>query len=203
MQIIDNHTGTLLARVQLVLGTLAIAGLCAVGLAFGAGRLQPDIHIPYGITDTQLTADGVHGVLVRARRENFNAHGFDVLSIYARTKSNAEPDAAFLIVPVWEGETERLELTSGGGADCKLSGFRVIGVGAGRDVQIVAAKREFGTSYADVADVTFTYFTLKRNSDGEAGRPPYYFESTASVKAKKQYCDVDDAFTQELGFRSK
>jgi hypothetical protein len=130
---------------------------------------------------------------------NFNSHGFDVVSIYALTKPDAPSEAGFLIVPMWEGNEERLELTSSEGADCKLTGFRFIG-GAGRDLQIVVAQREPGESYADAAGVTFTYFTLKRNSLAEPGWPLYYFESTRSASAKKPYCDADEAFAQELGF---
>ena len=60
-------------------------------------------------------------------------------------------------------------------------------------------KLDEGLWCADTADVTFTYFSLKHNSAFDIGRPPYYFESTTSLKAKKQYCDVDEAFRQELG----
>ncbi|MFL6600464.1 MAG: carbapenem self-resistance protein CarG family protein [Steroidobacteraceae bacterium] len=158
----------------------------------------------YGITKVQLTPDGVRGLLVRARRDNGNAHGFDVLSIYALAHSSEVRDAEFLVLPVWEvgkegKEKERLELTVSGGADCKLQDFRFL-VGPGSDLQLVTAQREFGTSYADAAQVTFTYFSLKHNSAAEIGRPLYYFESTTSSRAKKRYCDVNDAFKQELGF---
>ena len=109
------------------------------------------------------------------------------------------------MVSVWVlgnagNDQERLELTASGGADCSLQDFRFI-VSPGRDLQLVTAQRESGTSFTDVADVTFTYFSLKRNSADDTGRPLYYFESTTSTKAKAQYCDVNEAFKQELGLQ--
>jgi hypothetical protein len=189
------------AKAVLVMVAVAIVSGSASSADDTGDRHYSVIHIPYGITDVQLTADGLRGVLVRAWRDNFNAHGFDVLSIYARPTSAEDASPNFLLVPVWEGDKERLELTSAGGADCRLTDFRFIST-LGSDLQLVTAQREFGTSYADPAAVTFTYFTLKRNSSFEVGRPMYYFESTGSRRARKPYCDVEDAFAQELGLNS-
>ena len=174
--------------------------LAAVALILTAAVQKPTVvHMPYGITNATLTADGVPAVLVRGRRENANAHGFDVVSIFARAKPYQQGDVGFLLVPAWEGQKEIRELETSEGADCKLTTFRLFAE-AGRDLQLVIARREFGTSFADTAAVTFTYFTLKRNTDAAPGWPPYYFESTRSVKAKKLYCDVDEALEKELGF---
>jgi hypothetical protein len=157
------------------------------------------ITVPYGLSRVPLTHDGVRALLVRARRDNFNAHGFDVLSIYAISSAHAEAQSTFLLVSVWDKDKERLEVTAGGEAKCRLHGFRLLG-GTGLDLQLVLAQREFGRSYADEAEVTFTRYALKHNT-AQAGRPAYYFESGESFKAKRKYCDVDRAFSQELGLR--
>jgi hypothetical protein len=157
------------------------------------------VHVHYGINKVQLTADGLRGMLVRARRDNGNAHGFDVLSIYALASSKEDPEANLLAVPVWGSDgKERLELTAGGGADCKLHDFRFT-VGSEKDLQLITAEREYGSSFVDDGFVTFTYFQLARNENVEIGRPLYYFESVKTAKSAKKYCDVGAAFKQELG----
>jgi hypothetical protein len=113
----------------------------------------------------QLTASGIPGLLIRGRRDNGNAHGFDVLTIYALAVSKEKPDANFLVVPVWvPGGKEQLELAAGGGADCKLRDFRFVS-GPGRDLQLITAEREYGTSYVDEGIVTFTYYQLEQNPE--------------------------------------
>jgi carbapenem resistance CarG-like protein len=182
-------------KVMLAAGTL-ILGAC-MAIAAGAGKTTA-IHVPYGITNLPLTGDGVEAMLVRARRESFNAHDFDVLSIYARVKTAPESDISLLLVPVWQGKNEAHELSTSEGADCKLKMFRVVAE-PDHDLQLVVARRAFGNSYADEGEVTFTWFALKRNQESLPGRPRYYFESTRTEKAKKPYCDVDEAFDKELG----
>jgi hypothetical protein len=183
-------------RVGIVAAVCTI--LCSVGIASRRNPSLQVVHVGYGITKVQLTRDGVQGVLIRGWRESFNAHGFDVVSIYAVTQSKDEKEPGFLVIPVWDGEKERLELSAGGGADCKLDDFRFVG-GPGRDLQLVTAHRELGASYASAAEVTFIHYALEHNTSGEPGRPRYYFESTQSSKAKTPYCDVDEALKQELG----
>ncbi len=158
-------------KVTLAAGTVIFGAWMAVALGAGSARA---IHVPYGITNVALTADGMEGMLVRARRENFNAPDFDVLSIYARVKADARSDVSLLLVPVWEGKNEAHELGTTEGADCKLTMFRFIAE-PGHDLQLVLARRSFGSSYAETGEVTFTYFALKRNELSLPGRPRYYF----------------------------
>jgi hypothetical protein len=176
--------------------------LCGL-LVAATGQATPVPHathiaVPYGLTRVPLTQDGVRALLVRARRDDVDHHGFDVLSIYALLPGNGD-GAPFLLVSVWDKDKERLEVTSGGGAGCTLHGFRLLG-GAGQDLQLLLAQRDFGRSYADEAEVTFTRYALKRGtSRSSPGHPAYYFESGESFKARNRYCDIDRAFGQELG----
>jgi hypothetical protein len=157
------------------------------------------VHVGYGINQVQLTGDGVRGMLVRARRDNGNAHGFDSLAIYALASSKEHPEVNFLAVPVWGTDgKERIELTAGGGADCKLNDFRFVAQ-PGMDLQLIVAERDFGSSFADNELVTFTYFQLERNETVEMGRPLYYFESVKTSRSAQKYCDVGAAFKRELG----
>jgi hypothetical protein len=192
-----THLQTLLR----CLACLLVASGAMIGSA-GASHAQGKVrvvHVGYGINQIQLTADGLRGMLIRARRDNGNAHGFDTLSIYALASSKENPEANLLAVPAWGTDgKERMELTVGDGADCKLNDFRFVEE-PGKDLQLIAAEREFGSSFADDELVTFTYFRLRRNENAEIGRPLYYFESVKTSKSTKKYCDVGDAFKRELG----
>ena len=191
---LHRFSRVLAACLMVVSGTL----VTSAGASDSQAALRV-VHVRYGINKVQLTADGLRGMLVRARRDNGNAHGFDVLSIYALASSKENPEANLLAVPVWgTGGEERMELTAGGGADCKLNDFRFI-MESGKDLQLIAAEREFGSSFADDGFVTFTYFQLERNEDAEIGRPLYYFESVKTSRSAKKYCDVGEAFKMELG----
>jgi len=63
----------------------------------------------------------------------------------------------------------------------------------------VVANRELGDSFASSEPVTFTYFDLKKNTEGDPGEPLYYFKKSKVTKAKANYCDAGDAFRHELG----
>lgn len=159
------------------------------------------IPLSYGITRMRL-AQGVPGEAMLAWRENYNAHGFDVLSIYAQgVKDDLVQDARLQIVPVFSGNQEQLTIRTFGGADCILNDFRLVRTGSG-DVELVTAERELGDNFGAVQQVTFTYFLLERNTDQEAGRPKYYFERQGAQMSKKTYCDVEEAFKSELGLGS-
>jgi len=180
--------------------TLVCASL-VVGLAWAASPSNNSvIRFSYGMTKIDLTGKGLPGVVVFSRRDNFNAHGFDVLSIYVATTGLPEAHADFLIVPFFTDGKEQLELTSGGGADCRLHDTRLIHGPDG--IHLILAQRAPGQSFVDRELVTFAYFDLKHNSTGEIGRPLYYFERTRSSTSEQKYCDVGEAFKQELGMDS-
>jgi hypothetical protein len=63
---------------------------------------------------------------------------------------------------------------------------------------LIVATREFGDSYVDERLVTFDRYALKHNTSDGVGRPPYYFEWVESSVSSRRYCDVGEAFKQEL-----
>lgn len=172
----------------------------------GTSQLPPStadqvIPLSYGITNVQLTRD-LPGKVVLAWRENYNAHSFDVLSVYAQgVKDDLVQDARMQIVPVFSGNDEQLVIRTFGGADCILNDFRLVRKPSG-DVGLITAEREFGDNFGAMQQVTFTYYWLTRNGSPDfeiAGRPKYYFERQGTQKSKKMYCDVEEAFKSELG----
>lgn len=179
-----------------VLPALALA-FCAVAYAAPATESARVIPVNNGITALKL--QGQRAMAVRAWRENFNAHGFDVVTLYMQD-GGAKP-GAWNIVPVFDHDSarpEHLEIVVSGGADCLLRDFRLVSTADGKSTSLVTATREMGESYADPAKVRFDYYVLTSNDEGSAGRPRMYFEWKKSRVASRPYCDVNEAFRDEL-----
>ena len=150
----------------------------------------------------QLTLLGEPAMAVRAWRENYNAHGFDVVSFYVRDKAAGEK-AFWNLVPVFgqmakADASERLEITVGGGADCVLHDFRLLRSDDDKRAMLVIAQRDMGDSFADPAPVHFTWYDLAKNEDEAPGEPWLSFRQTRTTQATKPYCDVEEAFDKEL-----
>jgi hypothetical protein len=163
------------------------------------------IRLHDGRNPLDLLGTGDAGAVDVADRENFNAHGFHVAIFQARARvAPGDPKSAigWQVVPFFGGFADSLSgeavFRTSEGADCTLRDLRVLRA-AGHPVQIVVAQRELGESFADPAAVVFYYYELRENRDGVVGYPAYYFAATRTVPARRHYCDVDDAFQQELG----
>jgi hypothetical protein len=171
-----------------VLTTSAVASSPPIGdvIRFGNGTTQVDI-----------LGDGSAGQVIVGTRQNFNAHGFDVVSFYVKAVTNAD-GSAWNIIPVIDGSDEKLSLAVSGGADCLLHDVRLVRATGERHATLVVADRELGASFGDAADVTFTFYDLVKNQDGEPGRPLYYFSKARVSKASRAYCDVGEALAKEL-----
>lgn len=162
------------------------------GPAESPGRPIPR-SLVNGLNEIDLDGDGIADAIVKAWRENFNAHGFFNYSFYRRTRKGD-----WEVIPI---ERDRAGVPSIGfntaqGADCVLSDLRIHPNGG--DVRLVVGAREIGDSYADSRIVTFTWYALKRNEDGTPGMPSLYFAKTRSESTRNAYCDVNEAFEREL-----
>lgn len=157
-----------------------------------------------GLNAIDLLGDGHRGQVVVNRRENFNAHGYSaaMFQLLAFTDpADTTSAVAWQLVPFFGPDhpadgSELFRTTQG--ADCVLSDLRVFRRARGRPVEIVLAHRAFGSSYADSAAVRFEFYVLRRNDEGTPGVPPYYFQHARTVRARRRYCDVNDAFAGEL-----
>ncbi|GAB2842696.1 hypothetical protein GCM10027277_07410 [Pseudoduganella ginsengisoli] len=154
------------------------------------------IHLHYGVNQVNFAGAGAEGLAVLGRRENFNAHGFDVLTLYLKPKQTSNGAEDWQLVSLFDGQQEALTVNVGGGADCTLHDFRL--VPANGSVSLIVADRELGTSFADAAPVKFKHYALRHNASSEMGHPLYYFELVKTSRAKRSYCDVGDAFEKEL-----
>jgi hypothetical protein len=167
------------------------------GIVAHAASLARGSVIPINNGLNRFTLDGKKAFALKAWRENFNAHGFDVVSFYVRY------DSKWNIVPLFgaydnKHEIEQDYLTIGGGADCMLHDFRLLKSSSNHTMRIIVADRELGGSYADPDTVHFSYYKLEKNLDGIFGQPLLYFNFKKATRAKRKYCDVNDAFNKEL-----
>jgi hypothetical protein len=173
--------------------------LCVCASPLYAGDLDGYTVVPVSNGVNKLTLDGHEAMAVRAWRENFNAHGFDVVTFYFRDRSD-DGKTTWNLVPVFDQDDsrERDMLTVSGGADCQLHDFRLLQADGRRPVRLVLADRDMGDSYADGATVHFSYYELARNEDDSPGRPTLYFKAWKTTVAAHKYCDVNEALDKEL-----
>ena len=183
---------------SIVLG-LTLLGLSGAAAAQAGYTLMP-VH--NGVNTLKLR--GYDAIAMRAWRENFNAHSFDVVTFFVRdgAAGRAQP---WSLVPVFRrserganSEQEQLHVTTSGGADCVLHDFRLLLAQGGKPATLILANREAGASDADDAHVRFDYYVLTENTDGTPGYPKLSFRWQKSQPARAQYCDVNRAFDQEL-----
>lgn len=167
------------------------------------------VPTPNGMNRIDLDGDGHADVVINARRENSNAHGFDHLSFYL-TSSVAADDApgragqvAWSLVPFFDkrGDRERAALDTIEGADCLLRDVAVIAPphAPHAAVSVVVAERDMGDSFADSRPVTFSVYRIAHNEADDIGFPGIYFQLTDQFRSQHAYCDVHDALTSELG----
>lgn len=174
--------------------------LCAQAAVAGA-RLPPVQPLQNGANRVALLAGAPAGMAVLAHRENFNAHGFDVLTLYQPMPSVRGEPASWQIVPAFDAQGEHLTLAASGGADCLLHDFRLLQPVGRSGATLIIAERALGDSYASPAPVTFRFYRLQRNDAGEVGRPGLYFEFDHEQTSAQPHCDVGEAFGHELGLK--
>ena len=164
---------------------------------------SPAVRLTNGANAVDLLGGGSNGEIFVAWRGNYNAHGFSTVAFYVRAASDrGDSTAIWHLVPFFGGphdtDAGRDVLRTSEGADCTLGDLRVVPHGRAA-VEVILATRELGESFADSAAVRFEYYGIKRNTADVAGWPPVYFEHLRTVRAKRAYCDVNDAFARELG----
>jgi len=153
------------------------------------------VLIRNGPNKIDFAGDGSHGLIVKAHRENGNAHSFEAVSFYLLVEDS------WNIVPIGWGEGEQDMLRIAGGADCVLHDFRLLPGGKDQPATLILADREIGESFADTRDVTFTWYSLVHNlHDQDPLGPNYYFQKSRTETSKKPYCDVEEAFKEELQY---
>jgi hypothetical protein len=177
-----------LAAVALALGIPT-----ALAIDFGGYAV---VKLHRGLNDPDLAFAGRKFSVAVAHRENFNAHSFDVVTVYL---SSGDPSGGLDILGFWDKNHEELTLTVSGGADCLLHDFRLLKSTRGAAPMLVVADRPLLGTYADNEPVSFKFYVLRQNTDGLAGEPAYWFDRVETQTSKGAYCDVGAALARELG----
>ena len=174
---------------------LGIGFVLAVVLGARAQAGPEPIALRVGPNDVDLDGDGTADVVVKARWENGNSHSFWNYVFYRRGT-----EEGWDVVPVdfEDKKLPRIGLNSHEGADCAVSDVRLVRTGD-QAVELVVAERDMGSSYADKRSVTFTWFGLRRAD--VPGEVRLRFAKLRERASKTTYCDVGEAFQQELGIR--
>lgn len=180
---------------------LAIASVLINASGSYAGVLDSYtvVKLSYGTNQVDFNNDGKNDLVVLARRENFNAHGFDVVSFYSEQPQDGNKAKVLGIVSIFDKSNEKLTLNISGGADCILNDFRLLKPKIGNESLLIIANRKMSESFYEENTVTFSYYKLENNSSGEVGFPFKCFKISNVSESKAKYCDVSEALSAELG----
>jgi hypothetical protein len=164
------------------------------------------ITLKNGSNEIDINADGLKDQIFVAWRENFNDHGFDMFTFYLRFNKKIMPDIIpndeWYLVPFFNKEGVENSLTSFEEADCTSSDIRVLRPALPKKapVIVIVGIRDYEFPAVDErASVRFLVYELKHNKENIAGFPPYYFQCVRTILGQKKYCDINDAFQEELG----
>ena len=157
------------------------------------------VKLNYGANRVDFNNDGSEDLVVLARRENFNAHGFDIASFYSEQPQDHDKLKKLGTISIFDNDKEKFTLDVSGGAGCLIRDFRLLKPKNGNQTLLIIATRKLSESYIEDNTVTFRYYRLENNSAGEIGLPFAYFKLSEVQQSKSNYCDVNKAFQNELG----
>ena len=155
-----------------------------------------------GPSNLQLKGEGPPDMVMRAWRENFNAHGFYYYTFYVQHPDSEDGRTRWELVPFVIGTHVENGIATSQGADCVLRDLRVLRPKhPPNPATVVIADRELKKTYADTEAVLFSVYELRKNTDGLPGEPGIAFHRVRTIPAHHKYCDVAEAFEKELGIK--
>ncbi|MDE2235760.1 MAG: hypothetical protein KGK44_09455 [Gammaproteobacteria bacterium] len=182
-----------------------LIGVCLFGFSHfifaKSNRNLQVVELKYGFNNVNFENLNYKTLVTVAHRENYNAHSYDVATIYVTyTPKDKYETPGLQIIPIFEkDQNNKLNLITSGGADCVLDDFRIVNNVKQHETWLILAHRKFGETYISSEPVTFTYYKLAFNKDGIPGFPPFWFKYWKTVQTQQKYCDVETAFVSELG----
>jgi len=150
----------------------------------------------YGITaNIDLNGDGVNDLIVKSFIDNVSAHTVDVYTFHIMGQSSAS-DFTPNLIQLRLGKNYHYYFAVSHGADCDLSGLRLIKDSTldEHGLQSVIGERKPGYAYTIPQKVTFTFYKLVYDEVSNQ----YAYEKYKTVTTKKAYCDINQAFKDEL-----
>jgi hypothetical protein len=164
--------------------------------------LMDVLVINEGPNNLQLKGWAPTDLVMRAWRENFNAHGFYYYTFYVQHPDSEDGRTRWELVPFVTANRFANGIATSQGADCVLRDLRVVRPKQPPNpVRVLIADREMKGTYADSEHVTFSFYELRTNTRGMPGEPGIAFYRVRTIPARRRYCDVHDAFATELGIK--
>jgi hypothetical protein len=151
-----------------------------------------------------LPPRGEEVILVKAWRDNGNAHGFSVTTAMVRESGRSAAAGGWDFVSYFDGDKEILAATdnphTGDDAVRSLLYATAILDGQRQTLAVVAQRQTDKTdSPADPAPVSFKLYQLTaRPDDDPLGRPARFFQRVAEWRPVRPYCSADAALAAEL-----
>jgi hypothetical protein len=159
--------------------------------------------ISNGVNYIDLNGDGEKDVVVKGYRNNISAHTFSVISFYLSKKINnlerldIKRLEVISIGHVPDKEEYQLFTFTHEGADCVLIDFRLVKIKNSKKVYLIRAERYLSgeKTYFDKDIVKFAIYELQYDDLEDR----FFFNKINEFRATRKYCDVNEAFKQELG----
>jgi hypothetical protein len=157
--------------------------------------------ISNGVNYLDLDGDGEKDVVVKGYRNNISAHMFSVISFYLSKKINNQERLDIKRLEVISighvPDKEEYQLFTHEGADCILRDFRLVKIKNSKKVYLIKAERYLSgeKTYADKDIVKFAIYELQYDDLEDR----FFFNKINEFRATRKYCDVNEAFKQELG----
>ena len=197
-----NYTIKVLIVLIIVLSPLTIAQGVEIGdtIAKIKANTIESIKIKNGINYIDLNGDGKKDMVISGYRGNATAHSFSVYSFYVYEKLNLGVlSYEWHIVSIGGGgdvDLRKYVIGTEQGADCVLGDIRLARFKNDAAYYLVDADRPLGQSYADSLNIKFLFYTLIYDED----EMRYIYRKVKAINSKNKYCDIDEAFKNELGY---
>lgn len=163
--------------------TFLLASVLAPVLALAA---QPEVITPQRDMTVIKTAQGDITLLHTMIGMN-SAHDVELIGFFKRSASGPAEQ-----IPFEQNGDYNPNLPVRHGADCAMTGVRVLQ--AGKGLRVVYASRK--GDWFDKKPFSFSIFELATN-DGGPGTPSLYFVEKNKVVSKAAYCDAGMALDKE------
>src|SRR5437762_2731192 len=171
--------------------TLAAHPMVAAQAVDSAFSRMDVLALNEGPNNLQLKGWAPPDMVMRAWRENFNAHGFYFYTFYAQHPDSEDGRTRWELIPFMVGNHFENGIATSQGADCVLRELRVVRPKqTPNPVTVLVADREMKGTYADTERVTFSVYELRTNTAGRPGEPGIAFYRVRTIPARRQYCDV-------------
>lgn len=156
-------------------------------------QLQPGINrLP------NLIGDGRNALVVRAWRENGNAHGYNLYTVLMPTLDRS---SGLNVVGMDQGDrfSDTISDAPHTGQDIvRAVRFVSIMLDRRRQTVLVTATRHWQDSIPNPAPTSIELFAV-RQSHGDVGTTADYFTRIAWVQTRRRYCNAEMALKQETG----